>query len=174
MYIIGENPMVSDADLNHAEKSLKNLEFLVVQDIFMTETAKWPMWFCLRPVLPKKRAPSPTPSARSSGCARRSMRPGQCKDDWWITSQMASRMGYAMAYENSQAIFEEIAKVTPSYGGITYARIETEGLHWPCPTTDHPGTPILHTQQFTRGKGISMPSNGFRPPSRWMTTTRSI
>jgi len=59
-----------------------------------------------------------------------------------------------MAYKNAEEIFEEIAKVTPSYGGITYERIDREGLHWPCPTLDHAGTPILHTAQFTRGKGV--------------------
>ena len=59
-----------------------------------------------------------------------------------------------MHYENSEAVFNELASVTPSYAGITYARIEQDGLHWPCPTPEHPGTPILHREQFTRGKGM--------------------
>jgi formate dehydrogenase major subunit len=80
--------------------------------------------------------------------------PGEARDDWWITCQIATRMGYAMDYADSQSIFKEIAAVTPSYAGLSYDRIEGEGLHWPCPTAEHPGTPILHTQQFTRGKGL--------------------
>jgi formate dehydrogenase major subunit/formate dehydrogenase alpha subunit len=63
-------------------------------------------------------------------------------------------MGYEMNYPDSEAIFKELASVTPSYAGISYDRIEEVGLHWPCPTADHPGTPILHGQQFTRGKGL--------------------
>jgi formate dehydrogenase major subunit/formate dehydrogenase alpha subunit len=70
------------------------------------------------------------------------------------TGQIATRMGYDMNYSDSEAVFNEIVRVTPSYAGITYARIEEAGLHWPCPTADHPGTPILHAQQFTRGKGL--------------------
>jgi formate dehydrogenase major subunit/formate dehydrogenase alpha subunit len=80
--------------------------------------------------------------------------PGEAKDDWWIICQIAQRMGYTMEYPDSEAIFEEIRLVTPSYAGINYQRIEEEGLHWPCPTEQHPGTPILHGQQFTRGKGL--------------------
>jgi len=79
--------------------------------------------------------------------------PGQAWDDWKITCEIGTRMGYAMSYEDSEAIFEEIRKVTPSYAGISYQRIEEEGIHWPCLTEDHPGTPILHTAQFPIGKG---------------------
>lgn len=154
MYIIGENPMVSDADLNHAEKSLKNLELLVVQDIFMTETAKIADVVFPSACFAEKEGTFSNTERRVQRVRKAVDAPGQCKDDWWITCQLAERMGYTMNYDSSQAIFDEIAKVTPSYGGITYARIETEGLHWPCPTADHPGTPILHAQQFTRGKGM--------------------
>jgi formate dehydrogenase major subunit len=154
MYIIGENPMVSDADLNHAEKSIRNLEFLVVQDIFMTETAQMADVVLPSACFAEKEGTFANTERKVQRVRKAVAAPGQCRDDWWITSQIASRMGYAMAYENSRAVFEEITRVTPSYAGITYDRIEAEGLHWPCPTTDHPGTPILHTQQFTRGKGL--------------------
>jgi formate dehydrogenase major subunit len=153
MYIIGENPMVSDADLNHAEKSIKNLEFLVVQDIFMTETAQLADVVFPSACFAEKEGTFANTERKVQRIRKAVNAPGQCKDDWWITAQLATRMGYAMPYENSRAIFEEIARVTPSYGGITYERIEYQGLHWPCPTQDHPGTPILHTQQFTRGLG---------------------
>jgi formate dehydrogenase alpha subunit len=154
MYIIGENPLVSDPDLNHAEKSFSNLDFLVVQDIFMTETAK-----IADVVLPA--ASFAEKDGTFSNTERRVQRirkaveaPGSAWDDWKITSEIAKRMGYPMAYKNCREIFEEISRVTPSYGGITYARIDKIGLHWPCPAADHPGTPILHTEQFTRGKGV--------------------
>jgi formate dehydrogenase major subunit len=154
MYIIGENPLVSDADLNHAEKSIRNLEFLVVQDIFMTETARMADVVLPSACFAEKEGTFANTERKVQRVRKAVAAPGQCRDDWWITSQIASRMGYAMAYDNSRAVFEEITRVTPSYAGITYDRIEAEGLHWPCPTTDHPGTPILHTQQFTRGKGL--------------------
>ncbi len=154
LYVIGENPLVSDPDLNHAKKSLENLEFLVVQDIFLTETA-----LTADVVLPSKCFAEK--DGTFSNTERRVQRirkaveaPGIVKDDWEITCEIASRMGYDMAYENSEAIFNELASVTPSYGGISYPRIENEGLHWPCPTPEHPGTPILHGEQFTRGKGL--------------------
>lgn len=154
LYIIGENPLVSDPDLNHAEKSIKNLDFLVVQDIFLTETAQ-----IADVVLPSKCFAEK--DGTFSNTERRVQRirkavepPGEAKDDWAIICDISSRMGFPMIYENSQAIMEEIAKVTPSYAGITYDRIKDVGLHWPCPNLDHPGTPILHSEQFTRGKGL--------------------
>ena len=153
MYIIGENPMVSDADLNHAEKSIRNLEFLVVQDIFMTETAQMADVVLPSACFAEKEGTFANTERKVQRVRKAVTAPGQCRDDWWITSQVATRMGYAMSYESSRAIFEEITRVTPSYAGITYDRIEAEGLHWPCPTSDHPGTPILHAQQFTRGLG---------------------
>ena len=154
MYIIGENPMVSDPDLNHAEDCFKHLDFLVVQDIFLTETARM-----ADVVLPSKCFAEK--DGTFSNTERRVQRvrqavepPGQAKDDWAITCEIATRMGYAMAYPNSEAIFNELASVTPSYAGISYPRIEQVGIHWPCPTHEHPGTPILHSAQFTRGKGL--------------------
>ncbi|RJQ69354.1 MAG: formate dehydrogenase subunit alpha, partial [Desulfobacteraceae bacterium] len=153
LYIIGENPMLSDADLNHVEASLKHLDFLVVQDIFMTETARMADVVLPSACFAEKEGTFSNTERRVQRVRQAVTPPGQCRDDWWITCEVAKRMGFAMQYENSRAIFEEIARVTPSYAGITYERIEAEGLHWPCPTIDHPGTPILHGQQFTRGKG---------------------
>jgi formate dehydrogenase major subunit len=153
MYIIGENPMLSDADLNHLEAGLKHLDFLVVQDIFMTETAQVADVVLPSICFAEKEGTFSNTERRVQRVRKAVTPPGECKDDWWITCEIARRMGYSMPYENSRAIFAEIARVTPSYGGITYERIEADGLHWPCPTPEHPGTPILHAQQFTRGKG---------------------
>jgi predicted molibdopterin-dependent oxidoreductase YjgC len=83
--------------------------------------------------------------------------PGEAKEDWWIIAEIAKRLGAKWNYQSAREIFEEIRATTPSYGGFTYERIEKEALHWPCPTTDHPGTPILHKEKFTRGKGIITP-----------------
>jgi formate dehydrogenase major subunit/formate dehydrogenase alpha subunit len=80
--------------------------------------------------------------------------PGQARQDWEIIRDIAMRMGYSMSYADSEAVMEEIRRVTPSYAGITYGRIHREGIHWPCPNLEHPGTPILHREQFTRGKGL--------------------
>ena len=154
MYIIGENPLVSDPDLNHAEKSFANLDFLVVQDIFMTETAQLADVILPSACFAEKEGTFSNTERRVQRVRKAVEAPGSAWDDWKITSEIAKRMGYPMAYKNAREIFEEIAALTPSYAGLTYDRIDRQGLHWPCPTQDHPGTPILHTQQFTRGKGL--------------------
>ncbi len=153
LYVIGENLLVSDPDLNHAEKSLKNLDFLVVQDIFMTETAQIADVVLPSACFAEKEGTFSNTERRVQRVRKAVEPPGQAWDDWRITCEIGTRMGYPMSYESSRAIFEEITGVTPSYGGITYERIEHEGLHWPCPDREHPGTPILHTAQFPCGRG---------------------
>lgn len=154
LYIIGENPLVSDADLNHAEKCFADLEFLVVQDIFLTETAQIADVVLPTSCFAEKDGTFSNTERRVQRIRKAVEPPGQARGDWEITAEIATRMGYPMTYKNSEEVFNEMRKVTPSYGGISYSRIEDEGLHWPCPTEDHPGTPILHTAQFTRGKGM--------------------
>ncbi len=154
LYVIGENPLVSDADLNHAIKCMESLDLLVVQDIFMTDTAEMADVVLPSACFAEKEGTFSNTERRVQRVRKAVDAPGDAKDDWWITSQIATRMGYEMSYENSEAVFNELASVTPSYAGITYQRIEEIGLHWPCPSADHPGTPILHGQQFTRGKGL--------------------
>jgi formate dehydrogenase major subunit/formate dehydrogenase alpha subunit len=153
LYIIGENPLVSDPDLNHCEKSLNNLDFLVVQDIFLTETAKLADVVLPAACFAEKEGTFTNTDRRVHRVRKAMDPPGLAWDDWKITCEIAGRMGYPMNYENSRQIMEEISKVTPSYGGITYDRIELEGIHWPAPTAEHPGTPILHRDQFAKGKG---------------------
>jgi formate dehydrogenase major subunit/formate dehydrogenase alpha subunit len=154
LYVIGENPLVSDPDVNHAEKSLNNLDFLVVQDIFLTETAQLADVILPTACYAEKDGTFANTERRVQRVRKAVDPPGQAWDDWKICCEIATRMGYSMAYESSQQIMEEISKVTPSYAGISFERIEHEGLHWPCPTAEHPGTPILHGEQFTRGKGL--------------------
>lgn len=181
LYVIGENPLVSDADLNHAEESFSRLDFLVVQDIFMTETAQ-----AADVVLPsccfaEKDGTFSNTERRVQRVRKAVEPPGNVWEDWKITAEIATRMGFDMTYENAEAVFTELAQVTPSYGGITWDRIEKEGLHWPCPTTDHPGTPILHTEAFPIGKGKFFPID-YIPPAEiandeyplYMTTGRVL
>jgi formate dehydrogenase major subunit len=153
MYIIGENPLVSDPDLNHCEKSIKNLDFLVVQDIFLTETARLADVVLPSACFAEKEGTFANTDRRVQRVRKAVNSPGQAWEDWKITCEIAGRMGYPMPYENSRQIMEEIARLTPSYGGITYDRIEQEGIHWPAPTAEHPGTPVLHRDQFAKGKG---------------------
>jgi len=154
LYIIGENPLVSDPDLNHAEKSMANLDFLVVQDIFMTETAKIADVVLPSCCFAEKEGIFTNTERRVQRVRKAVDPPGDARGDWEIICEISTRLGYTMIYENSRAIMEEIAGITPSYGGVTYDRIEYEGIHWPCPTADHPGTPILHVGTFVGGKAI--------------------
>jgi formate dehydrogenase alpha subunit len=164
MIIMGENPMLSDPDLTHVESSLRNLDFLVVQDIFMTETTA-----LADVVLPA--AASAEKDGTFTNTGRRVLRvrkavdpPGEVKQDWQILCALSSRMGVPMNYSDASRIMDEIASVTPIYGGITYGRLEKEDLQWPCSSTDHPGTPYLHKETFSRGKGVFHPVD-FIPPA---------
>lgn len=154
LYIVGENPLVSDPDLNHARKSMQNLDFLVVQDIFMTETAQLADVVLPSSCFAEKDGTFTNTERRVQRIRKAVDPPGQAKHDWEIICEIGTRMGYSMSYDSSEDIFNEIATVTPSYAGISYERIEQQGIHWPCPTPEHPGTPILHAGQFTRGKGL--------------------
>ena len=153
LYIVGENPVVSDPDQNHAVKELQALDFLVVQDIFLTETAQ-----LADVVLPgvtfAEKDGTFSNTERRVARVRQAVPPVPgARQDWQIICEIASRMGYPMKYNHPEEIFEEIRKVTPSYAGITYKRLEAGGIQWPCPTEDHPGTMFLHKDKFARGLG---------------------
>lgn len=154
LYIVGENPLVSDPDLNHAEKSLKNLDLLVVQDIFLTETAEIADVVLPSACFAEKDGTFSNTERRVQRIRKAVEPPGEAKNDWQIICDLADRMGYSMSYGDSAEIMAEIAGLTPSYAGISYDRIEKEGIHWPCPVPEHPGTPILHVDMFASGKGV--------------------
>jgi formate dehydrogenase alpha subunit len=154
LFIIGENPLVSDPDLNHVRKALANLDFFVVQDIFQTETTRIADVVLPGVCFAEKEGTFSNTERRVQRVRKAVEAPGEAKQDWEIICEIAKRMGYNMSYENSEAIFKEITAITPSYGGITWDRIDKIGIHWPCPNETHPGTPILHTGQFVRGKGL--------------------
>jgi formate dehydrogenase alpha subunit len=154
LYIVGENPVVSDPDSDHLVKAFQQLDFLVVQDIFLTETARLADVVLPATTFAEKEGTFSN-TERRVGRVRQAIPPvGDSWPDWRIIVELSRRLGYPMDYADPEAIFEEIRQVTPSYAGITYARLDTEGgLQWPCPTTDHPGTVYLHRGQFARGKG---------------------
>jgi formate dehydrogenase alpha subunit len=157
LYIIGENLMVSDPNLNHTQKCLENLDFLVVQDIFMTETAQMAHVILPSASFAEKEGTFTNTERKVQRVRKALAPPGQAKEDWKIIQELSSRMGYAMSYKNSRTIMEEIAQVTPSYCGINYDRLKMRGIHWPCTGTDHPGTPCLHMDEFTCGLGVFHP-----------------
>jgi formate dehydrogenase alpha subunit len=154
LYIIGENPVISEADTSHVVNPLLQLDFLVVQDIFLTETGK-----LAHVVLPAasfaEKDGTFTNTERRVARVRQVIPPvGDSKPDWQIIAEISRRMGHPLPFTRAEDIFEEIRRVTPSYAGITYGRLEAEGgLQWPCPHTDHPGTVLLHGEQFARGRG---------------------
>ena len=164
LYVVGENPMVSDADIAHVGESLRRLDFLVVQDIFLTETAK-----LAHVVLPAACFAEVdgtfTNTERKVQRIRKAVEPpGAARADWEIVAELAGRLGQPMSYAGAEAIMAEIARVTPSYCGISYPRLEREEIHWPCTGTDHPGTPCLHMDQFTCGLGV-FSAVEYRPPA---------
>lgn len=156
MYIMGENPMVSDPDLNHVKKALTDIDFLVVQDIFLTETAE-----LADIVLPAasfaEKDGTFTNTERRVQRIRKAIEPvGEAKADWQILDELMRKLGHDKEYSGPGDIMDEIRTVTPQYGGITYDRIEEEGIQWPCPDMSHPGTKYLHKGTVARGKGLFM------------------
>jgi predicted molibdopterin-dependent oxidoreductase YjgC len=154
LIVIGENPMMSDPDLHHVEEALEKLDFLVVQDIFLTETAKYADVVLPGATFAEKDGTFSNTERRVQR-VRKAIDPvGGARPDWQIICDLATRMGYPMQYNSPEEIFEEMKALTPSYAGMSYARLEGRGLQWPCPTADHPGTPFLHKDgKFSRGKG---------------------
>lgn len=154
LYVVGENPLLSEPDLNHVHSILQGLEFLVVQDIFLTQTARMADVVLPAASYAEKDGTFTNTERRVQRIRRALSPPGESKPDWQIICELSAKMGYEMPYQSPEEIMEEVASVTPIYGGIYYDRLEEEGIQWPCPTLDHPGTPILHTGGFTRGKGL--------------------
>ncbi len=154
LYIMGENPMVSDPDIKHVKESLEKLDFLAVQDIFLTETARL-AHVVLPAVTFAEKDGTYTTTDRRVQLARKAIEPiGESKPDWEIISLLAKKMGSnEFNYGSPADIMDEMARITPIYGGISYDRLKVNGLQWPCPTKEHPGTPILHKEKFSRGKG---------------------
>jgi len=170
LYIMGENPMVSDPDLRHVAEALQHTEFLVVQDIFPTETAA--LADVLLPgVSFAEKEGTFTATDRRIQLVRQAIAPlGSARQDWEIICDVATRMqaqgqsAHADApfggweYSSPAAVLDELAALTPQYAGVSFRRLEERGdLQWPVPNAEHPGTPILHKERFSRGLGHLSP-----------------
>jgi predicted molibdopterin-dependent oxidoreductase YjgC len=175
MYVVGENLVVTNPDAMLMERALRALDFLVVQEIFFTETAR-----LAHVVLPA------ASFAEKSGTFTNTERriqllrpvlppPGEARPDWQIICDVGERIGRRLHrplrwdYGSPAAIMREIAMLCPAFGGVSYERLERGGLQWPCPAPDHPGTPFLHQGTFTRGKGrfhVTEPAPPFEPTDR--------
>jgi formate dehydrogenase major subunit len=154
IYVMGENPMVSDPNLGHLEEALKKLDFLVVQDIFLTPTAKFAHVVLPATCLFEKQGTQTSTERRVQQVNPCVEPPGQARHDWDIICDLARRMGYPMPhYKDGAEITDELAACTPVYGGISFKRLGRVGLHWPCPSADHPGTKFVHKGKFSRGLG---------------------
>jgi formate dehydrogenase major subunit len=159
LYIMGENPMVSDANLHHVEQALRRCELLIVQDIFLTETAELADVVLPAACYAEKEGTFTNTERRVQRIRAAVDAPGESREDWIILSEIMSRLGYENSFTSPREILEEIAQITPSYGGFSYDRLEKEQPQWPCPSPEHPGTPILHTAKFSRGeRAIFKPS----------------
>jgi formate dehydrogenase (NADP+) alpha subunit len=166
LYIMGENPVLTDPDSSHVIEALKNLDFFVFQDIFLNETAE-----LADVILPAcsfaEKDGTFTNTERRVQLIRKAIEPiGESRDDWWITCEIARRMGAkGFEFTSSEEVMAEIARLTPSYGGINYERLEQGSLQWPCTSDEHPGTCIMHEEVFSRpsGKGNFVPLK-YRPP----------
>jgi formate dehydrogenase alpha subunit len=153
MMIMGENPALSDPNISKVIQALNNLEFLVVQDLFISETGKY-----ADVILPAKsfaeKEGTFTNTERRVQIVRPALRQiGQRKTDWEILNELLIRFGFPKKYDNPSEIMEEFSQISQIYGGISYDRIQKDGLQWPCIDKNDQGTPILHVNQFTKGKG---------------------
>jgi predicted molibdopterin-dependent oxidoreductase YjgC len=164
MVILGENPMVSDPDSLHVEKALKAVDFLLVIDIFKTPTTDLAHVVLPGAAFAEKEGTFSNTERRVQLLRKAVEPPGESKQDWQIIQELSSRFGYPMDYASPRAIMEEIARLTPSYGGITYDRLQGDGLQWPCPNAEHAGSKFLHQGRFTRGKGLFTPIE-YKPPA---------
>jgi len=151
--MMGENPLLSEPDLEHFRHALEKVEFLVAQDIFLSETA-WLADVVLPAAAFAEKDGTFTNTERRVQRVRQAIQPpGQAKPDWQIISTLAAKMGKPFGYQNTSQIMDEIASLAPIYGGICFERLEDGGLQWPCPDTSHPGTRFLYQDGFTRGRG---------------------
>jgi formate dehydrogenase alpha subunit len=164
MFIMGENPMLSDPDTNHVREQLGRLDFLVVSELFMSETAE-----LADVVLPAssfaEKDGTFTATDRRIQLIRKAVEPiGGSRPDWSIISDISCRLGFQMNYESPSHIMDEIASLGGIYGGVSHERLENEDLRWPCPTREHPGTRILHQGEFSRGLG-RFQAVEYKPPA---------
>ena len=154
LYITGEDPVVCDANVKRTRQALESLDFLVVQEIFMTPTARMADVVLPAAAWAEKDGSYTSMERRVQWIDKAVEAPGEAKEGLWIMCQIARRMGLDFPYENAAQVLQEINRLVPQYGGMTLERIsKIGGLRWPCPDVNHPGTDILHTQKFSTPDG---------------------
>ena len=165
VYVIGEDLALSEGNVRKVHRALAKLDLLIVQDLFMNRTAEYADVILPAASYAEKEGTFVN-SERRVQLVRKAIEPlGNSKSDMTILCELSERMGSPMHYENAEAVWEEIRQLIPIYHGITYKRIEeNDGLQWPCPSEDHPGTPTLHVGKFTRGRGL-LSAVDYRPPA---------
>ena len=163
MFIFGENPALADPDTNHIVHALKSADFLAVQDIFLTETAKHAHVVLPGACWAEKEGTFSNTERKMQRVRKAVDPPPGTMPDWMILSELGTRLGLSMSYASPEEIFSEMTSLSPMYAGITYERIEGAGIQWPCPSSDHPGTQFLHRGRFTRGRGLFHVID-YRPP----------
>lgn len=163
MYVIGENPVMTEPDASHAAGALEKLEFLVVQDIFLTETGRLADVVLPGAASVEKEGTFTNTERKVQRSARALEAPGEARTDADIIFDVAARMGSPMPRLSASGLMDEIASLTPSYAGIKYSRLAHGGIRWPCPDTRHRGTRILHAREFARGRGKFHPVEFIEP-----------
>jgi predicted molibdopterin-dependent oxidoreductase YjgC len=161
---MGENPVLGDPNVGHTLEGFKKLDFLMVQDIFLTETGKLAHVVLPAVCFAEKEGTFINTERRVQRVRRALKAPGEAKEDSWIISELSRRMGYAMNYNSIDEVFEELGGLWPALEGITYSRIEKIGIQWPCTTKNHPGTEFLYKGGFPRGKVHFTPVS-YAPPA---------
>jgi len=175
LFVLGENPGMTDPDINHARKALSETEFLVVQEIAPSETTPYADVILPGAAFAEKDGTFTNTERRVQRVRQALQAPGNARPDWMILSDLARRIQARLSapanaapwagwqYASTAEIMAEINALSPSYAGIQYSRIEKQGLQWPCPTSEHPGTTVLHTAQFSRGLGKLSPVEWLPP-----------
>lgn len=163
LYVFGEDPALADANICHVQEALRELDFLVVQDIYLTETAKLADVVLPAACFAEKEGTFTSTERRIQRVRKAVEPPGETRPDWKIFCDLAQKMGFVMKYDSAEEIFAEIRELLPQYAGVTYERLDKVGLQWPVPSEDHPGTPVLHLDKFTRGRGLFIPEDYIAP-----------
>jgi predicted molibdopterin-dependent oxidoreductase YjgC len=165
-FVMGENPLMSEPDLRHARHVIENLDFILYQDIFLNETGEYADIIMPATSFAEKEGTFTNSDRRVQLIRRAVPSPGLSRSDWEILCDLAKRVekrlgqqpGIGFDFRSPSEIWDEMARLTPPFQGITHERIQREnGVHWPCPTPDHPGTPFLFSDTFPRGKGTLTP-----------------
>jgi predicted molibdopterin-dependent oxidoreductase YjgC len=163
---MGENPLMSEPDLRHARHVMANLDFILLQDIFLNETAEYADIILPATSFAEKDGTFTNSDRRVQLIRPAVPSPGLARPDWEVLCDLARRVetrlgrthSAGFSFSSPAQIWDEMAALTPPFQGITHARIQAEdGVHWPCPTPDHPGTPYLFADTFPRGRGILTP-----------------